>query len=224
VSQQINLFNPVFLKQKKRFNFVNMLQAVGILCALQLVLLAYGHYVLAKVEKDAADGKAALEQKQEELNRTLEQYKPRKSNPVLQAEIAQVEADIAALRRVETVLNQGSLGNTAGYSEYFRAFARQNVSGMWLTGVNIIGAGVDISVEGRAMQAALIPGYILRLTGEQVMNGKTFADLRIERPLQAPAPAVLSDAAPTAPAAPAAPAAAQFVEFRLQSKPFEAKK
>ncbi|MGB9989583.1 hypothetical protein [Pseudoduganella rhizocola] len=224
MSQQINLFNPVFLKQKKAFNFVNMLQAVAILCALQLVLLAYGRYVLAKVEKDAADGKAALEQKQQEFNRTLEQYKPRKSNPALQAEIAQVEADIAALRRVESVLNQGSLGNTAGYSEYFRALARQNVSGMWLTGVNIIGAGVDIAVEGRAMQAALIPGYILRLTGEQVMNGKTFADLRIERPLQAQAQPALSDTAPTAPGGPAVPAAAQFVEFRLQSKPFEAKK
>jgi hypothetical protein len=216
LSQQINLFNPVFLKQKKTFNFVNMLQAVAVLCALQFVLLAYGRYVLAKVEKDAADGKVALERKQQELNRTLEQYKPRQSDPALLAEIAQVEADIAALRRVETVLNQGSLGNTSGYSEYFRAFARQNVSGMWLTGVNIVGAGVDIAVEGRAMQAALIPGYISRLTGEQVMSGKAFADLRIERPMETPAA--------LAGAAAGAPTAAPFVEFKLQSKPFEAKK
>lgn len=218
MSQQINLFNPVFLKQKKAFNFANMLQAVAILCALQFVLLAYGRYVLAKVEQDAADGKVALERKQQELKRTTEQFQPRQSNPALRAEIAQVEADIAALRRVETVLNQGALGNTAGYSEYFRAFARQNVSGMWLTGVHVVGAGVDISVEGRAMQAALIPGYILRLTGEPVMNGKTFADLRIERP----APAAQPVAGSGAPAGTAADT--PFVEFRLQSKPFEAKR
>ena len=53
MSQQINLFNPVFLKQKKTFNFVNMLQAIAVVCALQLAVLAYGQFVLGKSEKDA---------------------------------------------------------------------------------------------------------------------------------------------------------------------------
>jgi hypothetical protein len=53
---------------------------------------------------------------------------------------------------------------------------------LWLTGVSINGAGNDIGVQGRAMQATLIPNYIARLTGERVMRGKTFASLDIGRP------------------------------------------
>jgi hypothetical protein len=217
VSQQINLFNPVFLKKRKAFSFVNMLQAVAILCAFQLALLAYGQFVLAKLEKDAAAGKVALDQKQAEYNNTMEAFQPRQRSPQLDAEIAQVQADISALKRVEMVLTQGSLGNTAGYSEYFRAFARQNVNGLWLLGVSIVGAGVEIAVHGRAMQAAMVPAYIQRLTGEPVMAGKTFGDLQIERPSLT---AVSAGSAAGMPAvAPAAPAAlAPFIEFKLQSQ------
>lgn len=228
MSQQINLFNPVFLKQKKAFNFVNMLQAAGIVCVLQFAVLAYGKLVLERSEKDAAAGKLALEAKQQEADRTMETFRPRERSPLLVAEIAQVQADIAALKRVESVLVQGALGNTSGYSEYFRALARQSVGGLWLRNVSIIGAGVDISVHGRAMQAALIPGYIQRLTAEPVMKGKTFADLQIERPVATQS--AVSSAVPPPPAGEtgATPAVraegAPFVEFRLQSKRSEAGK
>ena len=84
--------------------------------------------------------------------------------------------------------------------------SRQNVSGLWLTGVTIGGAGNDIGVQGRAMQATLIPNYIARLTAERVMHGKTFASLDIGRP---------DATAASAPAA--APAPSPFVEFSLQS-------
>lgn len=222
MSQQINLFNPVFLKQRKAFSFVNMLQAVGILCALQLALLAYGQFVLVKVERDAAAGKAALDQKQAEHNNTMEAFKPRERSPELEAQIAQVQADISALKRVETVLTQGSLGNTAGYSEYFRAFARQNVNGLWLLGVSIVGAGVEVAVHGRAMQAAMVPAYIQRLTGEPVMAGKTFGDLQMERPTLAALNAGTPAAPGAAVATPGQSGLAPFVEFRLQSQRAEA--
>lgn len=228
MSQQINLFNPIFLKQKKTFNFINMLQAAGIVCALQLAVLAYGQFVLKKLETDAAAGKLVLASKQEEFNKTMESFQPRQRDPLLVAEIAQVQADIAALKRVESVLTQGALGNTEGYSEYFRAFARRNVHGLWLRGVSIIGAGIEISVSGRAMQAAMIPGYIQRLTSEQVMKGKTFADLQIERPSATQNPSPSPGSAPTTDSAATTSAAkiesAPFVEFRLQSKRAEVDK
>jgi hypothetical protein len=214
VSQQINLFNPVFLKQRKVFDSMHMLTAIGIVCALQLALLGYGHFVLGTLQKEAAAGKVALESKQAEFNNTLEAFKPRQRSPELDAQIAQVQADIAALKRVESVLTQGSLGNTDGYSEYFRAFARQNVNGLWLLGVSIVGAGVELSIHGRAMQAAMVPGYIQRLTGEAVMSGKTFADLQISRPPMA----IVATAPVAAVAAPPAATPAPFVEFMLRSR------
>jgi hypothetical protein len=126
--------------------------------------------------------------------------------------VAAAEAELKALHDVSSVLQGGALGNTAGYAEYFRAFSRQNVSGLWLTGVSINGAGNDIGVQGRAMQATLIPNYIARLTGERVMRGKTFASLDIGRPEARSRGGFIG----------AGPAAAPFVEFSLQSTAQEA--
>jgi hypothetical protein len=229
VSQQINLFNPIFLKQKKIFTALPMAEALGVIVAGALLLTWYAGRSVAELEQSAAAGKALLAGREQRLVKANAQFAPRAKNTALATELAQAEAERKALQDVAMVLKGGVLGNTAGYAEYFRAFSRQNVNGLWLTGLTISGAGNDIGVQGRAMQPTLIPNYIARLTGERVMHGKTFATLDIGRPdLQvpaAPAPAaVAASAQAPAPAAPPVAAAAPFVEFSLQSTAQEAAK
>ena len=74
------------------------------------------------------------------------------------------------------------MGNTKGYSEYLRAFARQITTGIWLTGLDIIGPGSEINLRGRALQAEALPAYINRLKSEPVMLGKTFSMLEMQVP------------------------------------------
>jgi len=198
VSQQINLFNPIFLKQKKIFTALPMAEALGVIVIGALLLNWYAGLRVAELEKEAAAGKVALAKREQRLLQAKAQFAPRGKDPALAAQVAEAEAELKALHDVSSVLQGGALGNTAGYAEYFRAFSRQNVSGLWLTGVSINGAGNDIGVRGRAMHASLVPSYINRLTGERVMHGKSFASLDIGRP---------QASADTAP----------FVEFSLQS-------
>jgi hypothetical protein len=216
VSQQINLFNPIFLKQKKIFTALPMAEALGIIVAGALLLNWYAAQNVSQLEQEAAAGKALLAKREQRLTAARAQFAPRGKAPALAAQLTAAEAELKALHDVSSVLQGGALGNTAGYAEYFRAFSRQNVSGLWLTGVSINGAGNDIGVQGRAMQATLIPNYIARLTGERVMRGKTFASLDIGRPEAATSAA--------APGAAPAPAAVPFVEFSLQSTVQEAAK
>ncbi|MYM34580.1 MSHA biogenesis protein MshA [Duganella sp. FT94W] len=234
MSQQINLFNPIFLKQKKIFSALPMLEALGAIIVGALLLNWYAAQTVDQLERVATEGKATLAKREQQLAKASKQFAPRVKDAVLETDLAEAEAELVALREVSTVLQGGSLGNTLGYAEYFRAFSRQNVNGLWLTGLTISGAGTDIGVQGRAMHATLIPNYISRLTAERVMHGKTFASLDIGRPgtTAPPAPqsppvlattvAGLTPADPVTPATPAAPAvpAAQeppFVEFNLQS-------
>lgn len=227
MSQQINLFNPIFLKQKKIFTALPMAEALGVIVAGALLLTWYAGRSVAELEQNAAAGKALLASREQRLVKANEQFAPRPKNPALAAELAQAEAEHKALQDVANGLKGGALGNTAGYAEYFRAFSRQNVNGLWLTGLTISGAGNDIGVQGRAMQPTLIPNYIARLTGERVMHGKTFASLDIGRPeMQAPAaPAPVSAGAATPPAPTATVSTtAPFVEFSLQSTQQEAAK
>ena len=103
------------------------------------------------------------------------------------------------------VLRAGGLGDTRGFSDHLKAFARQSFDGIWLTGLSIATAGRDVSVEGRASHAAYVPDYLKRLNGENAMQGHPFSELVIQEP--APDPAAKTPGRPN------------YVEFRLTTKP-----
>jgi hypothetical protein len=199
VSQQINLFNPALLKQKKIFTAVPMAEALGVVLIGALALTWYANRRVAELEQIAASGKTMLAGREVRLTQAVAQFAPRQKSAALAAEVAQAKVELQALHEVASVLRGGALGNTTGYAEYFRALARQNVNGLWLTGVTIVGAGNDIGVQGRAMQPTLIPNYIARLTGERIMHGKTFASLDISRPELAAVAATAPAPLPIAP-------------------------
>lgn len=201
MSQQINLFNPVFLKQKQVFGSRAMAQALGVLLAGVLAMAAYGWQQVATLEKQVKAARAQLAQKEARQALVNAEFAPREPGKALADEIVGAEAQLRALSAMSDMLGRGELGNTAGYSEYFKALARQNVNGLWLTGVTV--AGADIGIRGRALEGALIPGYITRLMREPVMQGKSFGSLQIARG-RADAGSGKAEAAP-------------FVEFRLES-------
>jgi hypothetical protein len=202
VSQQVNLFNPIFLKQKKVFSALAMAQALGLLLAGALTVAFYANQNVGALEHEAELGRDRLAQRAQRLAKARAEFPPRQKSARLETELVQAEARLKAMRDVSGVLERGELGNTSGYSEYFRALARQNLSGVWLTGVSVGGAGNEVGVQGRALDPALVPAYLGRLTHEQVMRGKAFGSLRISQ--AAPA----KDAAGTVP---------PYVEFSLES-------
>jgi hypothetical protein len=213
VSQQINLFNPVFLQQKKIFSARTMAGALLVLFAGVAALNLYGNMRLQSLQKQADLGAAQLAQKQARLASVATEFAPRQKNPAVDAELLEAERQLAALRDVSGVLERGELGNTQGYAEYFRALARQHVDGLWLTGVSITGAGIDIGVRGRALDPQRVPGYLNRLTSEPIMRGKAFGSLQIA---QGAAGSRIEDGKT---AALPAPYVAQYVEFSLSSAP-----
>lgn len=209
MSQQINLFNPVFLQQKKVFSARTMAGALLVLFAGVAALNAYGNLRLQGLQKQADAGAAQLAQKQARLASVAAEFAPRQKDPAVDAELAEAQSQLAALREVSGVLQRGELGNTQGYAEYFRALARQHVDGLWLTGVSIAGAGADIGVRGRALDPQRVPGYLNRLTGEPIMRGKAFGSLQIG---QGSAGSRVEDGKTVAVPAP-------YVEFSLLSTP-----
>jgi Tfp pilus assembly protein PilN len=209
LSQQINLFNPIFRRQKKVFSSLAMAQALGGLVLGIAALGLYGGRQVAALEREAARGAGQLAQKQARLASVTAEFAPRKNSAELAAELAQAEAQLAALRRISGVLERGELGDTGGYSEYLRALARQGVDGLWLTGLSITGAGSEIGIRGRALDPAQVPGYIGRLTTEPALRGKSFASLRIDE--AAPLTRSGQDGKPVTEPAP-------YVEFSLQAR------
>jgi hypothetical protein len=130
------------------------------------------------------------------------EFSPQHSTQMLGEELKQLESQLAVQEIQLNLLKTGALGNTEGYSEYMRAFARQAVHGLWLTAFDIAGDGAQMSLSGAALNPQLVPVYIQRLGKEKIMQGKTFATLHMQRPKQEADRPV-----------------ARYVEFNLRSTP-----
>jgi hypothetical protein len=203
VSQQINLFNPIFLQQKKIFAARTMVQALGLLAAGSLIIAGAAWHSVGKLRGELADVTLQAAKKQARLDSATTEFAPRKASAALAGEVGDAESRLAALRRVAQIVQSGDLGNTRGYASYFRALARQHQDGLWLTGLSI-GAGAGMSLQGRALNATLVPAYIARLGTEPALHGKAFGNLQISTP-------VAKDPAPL-----------PYIEFSLQANAVEA--
>lgn len=199
MSQQINLFNPVFLKQKKYFSLLTMLQALGLILVGSLAFYGYALYQVQQlgIQSEESDKRYAAEQAK--LVNYTNQFSPQKASQLLGDELKTLEAQIAAQQEQLETIKSGAIGNTEGYSEYMRAFARQSIPGLWLTGFNIEGDAAQLGLSGAVLSPQLVPAYIQRLGKEKVMRGKVFAALQMKQP---------GTDAKTAP---------RYVEFSLQS-------
>lgn len=209
MSQQINLFNPIFKQQKKYLSAVTMAQAIGLILTGSLLLAGYVNYRSVRLKSEANSMTNKLTATQEQLARVTIEYAPRQKNQALETEILKLEAELDGLKKVEHILQKGELGNTKGYAEYMRAFARQIGEGIWLTGFSIQGAGSEIALQGKALSPDLVPAYIGRLKSEAILQGKSFSSLEIRVPRPASANATAAASKPTA--------NMNYLEFALQS-------
>ncbi len=212
MSQQINLFNPIFLKQRKYFSLLAMLQALGMIVAGSLLFYGYAFYQVGQLGKQSEESTKRYNAEQARLARYAAEFSPQQANQALQEEVQKLEKQAAEQRDLIETLKSGAVGNTSGYSEYMRAFSRQAVQGLWLTGFRVTGDAAQISLNGGVTDAELLPVYIQRLGKENIMQGKTFSTLQMQQ--NSPGASKDSKAA-----------GARYVEFVLHSSPEgEAKK
>ena len=201
MSQQINLVNSAFQKRSKAIYVSSMLQILALVTVALLSGSGYLHYQVSQ-RRAQADLTTMQLLALQERNKQLDlNYVPRTKSPRLAQELNQKEAEEKALQQVLLLLQKDAFGNRSGYSAYLIAFARQIREGVWLTGMTIAGAGTDISLQGRALRASLVPAYLDRLQTESILHGAVFASLGMQLP-------ATRDSAGSA---------AKFIEFDLRS-------
>ena len=182
MSQQINLFNPVFLKQRKYFSVNAMLQALVLIVIGSALFYGYAAYQVRLLAKQSVETSKRYTAEQLKLTRYTAEFSPQQASQLLEEELKNAEARAATQLELIETLKSGAIGNTTGYSEYMQAFARQVINGLWLTGFNITGDATHISMSGAVLSPEMVPAYIQRLSQEKVMSGKTFASLQMQQP------------------------------------------
>lgn len=205
MSQQINLFNPLFLRKEKYFSARTMLQSLGLITLGLAVLYAYALMQTRELEHLAGDYGRQLAAQREQFIKLGGQGRSK----LLEADVSRLEADARGRRAVLQMLQGGEFGNTDGFSRYFAAFGRRAMRGVWLTGFSVGESGNELKIRGRVLYPDLVPAYLKALNDEDVMRGRLVTELKL----------VARDESATrrgsATAAPAGPD--RYVEFDLSA-------
>ena len=192
MSQQINLFNPIFLRQKRQFSALAMLQALGLVALGVLLMYAYEvrqNHTLASV---LAQVDQQLEARRSQITRFGRDFSTQGASRALTNELATAEARLAERRSLLDDVKTGVGGDAQGYSRYLAALARQTMPGVWLTGLDIGGKSSALVIKGRALDSALVPAYMRSLNRAAPLAGRRVDELRLtaKEPPNAPAGAV----------------------------------
>ena len=181
MSQQINLINSNFLLERKYFSMRAMLQALALLILGLVLFYAYVSHQIQMLEEHGVESARRLTVTQEKVASYAAGFSSQQTHPMLLDELARNEANLAAQQSLIEVLKNSLDGNATGYSEYMRAFSRQAVEGLWLTGFHISGNDKEIAIQGAVLKPELLPAYVRRLSREKIMRGKSFAALQMQQ-------------------------------------------
>jgi hypothetical protein len=178
--QQINLYQPIFRKQRQIFSAKTMLQALGLVSVALLAIYGYGSFRVGNLEAEVVQ----LEGRERALTTQLARIDPSMGSArraELEAELARLNATLLEQQRLIEVLRDQPLGRTEGFSGYLAALGRQRMAELWLTAIAINGATSAIELSGRTLTAELVPVYMQRLGRETVLTGQRFDQFEIER-------------------------------------------
>lgn len=182
MSQQINLYQPIFRKEEKKFSTVAMLQAMGLVVIGVAALYAFTLWQSQALKTEIKRVEQSHAAASKRLADASGKFGQRKAPSSLDSEIARLEGEIVAKQQIQDILQRGIFSNTIGFSEYFASFARQRIPGVWLTGFDITGAAEQMTLAGRTTNPELVPRYMQKLSSEKTLSGIEFRTFQMNRP------------------------------------------
>lgn len=180
MSQQVNLYQPIFRQQKILFSAHTLvLMSTGFALVLLLVSTLLGQRVgtlETELERQRQFEQQALTQLAR-LRETLPEVTP---DEALQGHIEQLEQQRGRLRASLQALGQARPAAAAQLPQRLAALSRRQPEGMWLTELHLDERRNAVILRGRALSASLVPDYLDALSAEPLISGTGFRQLRLE--------------------------------------------
>lgn len=224
--QQVNLLNPALIKKTELLNPNNIALLLGVLL---LALLGYAwmeNQALVKLEATKAQIAQQVSTTEKQLAE-LQQLRAGTNN--VEAQMQQIQALEQKITMQKNMIKAIGLNKEAqgqSYAEILKALSRQSVDGLWITGLSIEENTEVLSIQGRAVDANLLPTFIAQLRMEPALKGKSFTDLTMQsndkkiaekNDVISTAPTIITDAKTAVTQVAAVITPPSYVEFVLHS-------
>ena len=177
--QQINLYQPIFRKQRQIFSATTLAQVLGVVAAALLLLYGYGLLQVRGLEGQVVQ----LEGREKVLTTQIARIDPTQNQhrrAEVEEELKKLNAALVTQQRLIDVLRDRPLGSQTGFSGYLAALGRERTPELWLTQFAINGSTGALELAGRSTRPELVPEYLQRLGREQALTGQRFDALEIE--------------------------------------------
>ena len=126
---------------------------------------------------------ALLEQEQEKLSSELTiliaQFPNMSIDRNLQENIEREKKLLAKKKRVVSFLRQDSISARSSFTPLVEQLSQQNVSGIWLSKVEILNQGKDIQLSGFAKTPDKVSRYITTLGTKDAYKGRAFKQINV---------------------------------------------
>ena len=180
--QQINLYQPIFRRERKSLSAITVATTLGIVA---VVLTGFSLYTARSIDSLQAQVAALTEQQQDQqaqLTKVGEALSRHARRADVEARVKALTATLNERTQALQVLQSGAAGQTSGFASRLEALARRHVDGLWIDGLAMSGTHSTMSITGGSVDADIVPVYLRSLSGEAVLSGTRFDDFVIERP------------------------------------------
>lgn len=181
INQQVNLFQPIFRKERKLLSFKVLNQSCAAVLAVLAIIYGWSMQQTQQLEDDLAHLKKQQAQFSTQLAEVSTRLAGMKTNTAPQLALASLERELAARQKVVIALTRVKNSYTRGVSNYLESFSRQAPRGVWLTGFTVQAGGEGLVIRGSSLRAALVPTFLQQLSGESALSGTEFGLLQIQR-------------------------------------------
>lgn len=215
VAQQINLFDPALLSKRDWLALANVVILALLLFIVVTVAATVVRRDVPSLTAQVAANDNQLKVMREQVVVLGQRVANRKPDQRLESELTENRLLLDARNAVLTALRQRMDRSAGSFAEYLRGFARQSVSGLWLTGIAVDAASQGMEIRGRTVDPALLPAYIQRMNKEPAFQGRAFSALKLAEGKVEPVPGTPAAANATANAPADAAKKPLFHEFTL---------
>lgn len=181
INQQVNLFQPIFRKERKLLSFRALLQGGAVVVLVFALFYGWGWQKTQTMKGDVAQLQGQLERQTQQLAELNLRLSQRKLDTSLQQELARLRQEAAARQEVVDALSHIHSAYTRGVSSYLEGFARQTPKNLWLTGFRVQGGGEGLVIQGSALKPDLVPLFLQQLSHEPSLAGTQFGLLQMQR-------------------------------------------
>jgi len=147
MSRQINLYNPDLRLVREFFCGRTLLIGMVAIAALSIVASSFYSYQSIGRGDEARALDVRLKKLGEERAALEAEMAGRRKSAELEQKLQQLEGLAKGREQIAASLALGAGGPAGSFSEYMRAFARQTLAGVWLTGFTIGADGGELTIS-----------------------------------------------------------------------------